>query len=200
MFFADPETAAPVVVSRCRRKTRLLRIMMFRLTIPAVRRNGSIPGLRRSRVFRPPRTSGARQLYTLKRKSYTLNKKSYTLKRKFPLLTGCNLSITIDKNKQNSVPASGGHLPYISPLSVESYALPKAKLGEVIRFRSSLSPSKNISNHSVIASCRQSWVLSGPRLMRGLAEREECRKFFENKSEIWKARGVSSAVGMEVAA
>ena len=32
--------------------------------------------------------------------------------------------------------------------------------------------------------------------MRGLAEREECRKFFENKSEIWKARGRSSAVGM----
>ena len=31
MFFADPETAAPLVVSRCRRKTLHLRIMMFRL-------------------------------------------------------------------------------------------------------------------------------------------------------------------------
>lgn len=138
--------------------------------------------------------------YTLKRKFYTLNKKSYTLNRKFLFLTLCNVSITIDKNKQNSVHASGGHLPYISPLSVESYALPNAKLGEVILLRSPFPPAKNISAHNVIASCRQSRVLSGPGLMRGLAEREECRKFFENKSEIWKARGVSSAVGMEVAA
>ncbi len=36
--------------------------------------------------------------------------------------------------------------------------------------------------------------------MRGLAEREECQKFFENKSEIWKAGGRPSSVGMEVAA
>ena len=132
------------------------------------------------------------------RTSYTLNKKSYTLKRKFLFQTTCNISITIDRNKQNPVHASGGHLPYISPLSVESYALPKAKLGEVIRLRSPLSPVKNISGHSVIASCRQSWVLSGPERMRGLAEREECQKFFENKSEIWKAGCVS--VCEEVAA
>lgn len=51
-----------------------------------------------------------------------------------------------------------------------------------------------------MARAADSRVLSGPGLMRGLAEREECRKFFENKSEIWKARGASSAAGMEVAA
>ena len=132
--------------------------------------------------------------------SYTLNKKPYTLNRKFLFRTPCNILITIDKNKQNSVSASGSYLPYISPLSVDSYALPKAKLGEVIRLCSPFPLTKNISDHSVIASSCQSWVLFGSELMRGLAEREECRKFFENKSEIWKARGASSAVGMEVCA
>ncbi len=61
-------------------------------------------------------------------------------------------------------------------------------------------PEEKASGQSVMAGLADSWVLSGPGLMRGLAEREECRKFFENKSEIWKARGVSSTVGMEVAA
>lgn len=61
-------------------------------------------------------------------------------------------------------------------------------------------PEEKASGQSVMAGSADSWVLSGPGLMRGLAEREECRKFFENKSEIWKARGGSSAVGMEVAA
>ena len=131
---------------------------------------------------------------------YTLKRKSYTLKRKFLFRTPCNVSITIDKNKQNSVSTSGSYLPYISPLCVESYALPKAKLGEVIRLRAPFTPRKDISDHSVIASCRQFWVLSGSGLMRGLAEREECQKFFENKSEIWKAGGRPSSVGMEVAA
>lgn len=63
-----------------------------------------------------------------------------------------------------------------------------------------LLPEEKASGQSVMAGAADSWVLSGPWLMRGLAEREECRKFFENKSEIWKARGVSSTVGMEVAA
>lgn len=141
-----------------------------------------------------------RKFYTLNRKPYTLKRKSYTLKRKFLFRTPCNVSITIDKNKQNSVSASESYLPYISPLCVESYALPKAKLGEVIRLRAPFTPRKDISDHSVIASCRQSWVLSGSGLMRGLAEREECQKFFENKSEIWKVGGRPSSVGMEVAA
>jgi hypothetical protein len=132
--------------------------------------------------------------------SYTLNRKPYTLKRKFLFRPPCNVSITIDKNKQNYGSVSGSYLPYISPLSVEGDALPKAKLGEVIRLRSPFPSAKNISDHSVITSCRQSWVLSGSGLMRGLAERKECRKIFENKSEIWKARGGSSAVGMEVCA
>lgn len=61
-------------------------------------------------------------------------------------------------------------------------------------------PEGKASGQSVMARAADSRVLSGPWLMRGLAEREECRKFFENKSEIWKARGASSAAGMEVAA
>lgn len=145
----------------------------------------------------PPYTL-KRKSYTLNKKPYTLNRKPYTLKRKFLFRTTCNVSTTTYKNKKKPVPTSGAYLPYISPLGVESYALPKAKLGEVIRLRSPFSPTKNISDHSVIASCRQSWVLSGLWLMRGLAEREECQKFFENKSEIWKAGCVS--VCEEVAA
>ena len=143
------------------------------------------------KVVREPQLQGA---------AITRHRKFYTLNRKFLFRTPCNVSITIDKNKQNSVSTSGSYLPYISPLCVESYALPKAKLGEVIRLRAPFTPRKDISDHSVIASCRQFWVLSGSGLMRGLAEREECQKFFENKSEIWKAGGRPSSVGMEVAA
>ena len=59
-------------------------------------------------------------------------------------------------------------------------------------------PEKKPSGQCVMAGAADSWVLSGFGLMRGLAERKECRKIFENKSEIWKARGGSSAVGMAV--
>ena len=126
--------------------------------------------------------------------------KSYTLKRKFLFQIPCSASISIEKNKKTSASARGSHLPYISPFCVERYVFPKVKQGDVFRPRLSLTLKKNFSDHSVIASCRQSWVLSGSGLMRGLAEREECRKFFENKSEIWKAGGRPSSVGMEVAA
>ena len=122
------------------------------------------------------------------------------MNRKFLFQIPCSASISIEKNKKTSASARGSHLPYISPFCVERYVFPKVKQGDVFRPRLSLTLKKNFSDHSVIASCRQSWVLSGSGLMRGLAEREECRKFFENKSEIWKARGVSSTVGMEVAA
>ena len=61
-------------------------------------------------------------------------------------------------------------------------------------------PEEKASGQSVMAGAADSWVLSGFGLMRGLAERKECRKIFENKSEIWKACGGSSAVGMAVCA
>ena len=61
-------------------------------------------------------------------------------------------------------------------------------------------PEEKASGQSVMAGSADSWVLSGSGLMRGLAERKECRKIFENKSEIWKARGGSSVVGLAVCA
>ncbi len=129
-----------------------------------------------------------------------INVAAYTLNRKFLFQIPCSASISIEKNKKTSASARGSHLPYISPFCVERYVFPKVKQGDVFRPRLSLTLKKNFSDHSVIASCRQSWVLSGSGLMRGLAEREECRKFFENKSEIWKVCGGCSAVGMEVCA
>lgn len=122
------------------------------------------------------------------------------MNRKFLFQIPCSASISIEKNKKTSASARGSHLPYISPFCVERYVFPKVKQGDVFRPRLSLTLKKNFSDHSVIASCRQSWVLSDSGLMRGLVERKECRKIFENKSEIWKARGGSSAVGTAVCA
>ena len=61
-------------------------------------------------------------------------------------------------------------------------------------------PEEKASGQSVMAGAADSWVLSDSGLMRGLAERKECRKIFENKSEIWKACGGSSVVGLAVCA
>ena len=61
-------------------------------------------------------------------------------------------------------------------------------------------PEEKASGQSVMAGLADSWVLSGPGLMRRLTERKECRKIFENKSEIWKACGGSPAVVMAVCA
>lgn len=119
-----------------------------------------------------------RLFHALRRKSCT-KRKSCTLKRKFLFRTTCNVSTTTYKNKKKPVPTSGSYLPYISPRGVESYTLPKTKLGEVIRLRSPFTPRKDISDHSVIASCRQSWVLSGPELMWGRVERDNSQKIFE---------------------
>ena len=61
-------------------------------------------------------------------------------------------------------------------------------------------PEEKTSGQSDMAGAADSWVLSGFGLMRGLAERKECRKIFENKSEIWKDCGGPSAVGTAVCA